>query len=377
VERWARAEGSAFVSVPEIGWHEFGSSLGNGDDDDDCGGKTLTHKEKLEKLAVDRLGFIFSTYHIRAWWYELADLLRKLALVGAVNFVPTAGGTQLLVALAICFTFIVLNCVLSPDVDEIVDRFTLMALFQLYLTLIVGLALKMREEQEEEQEEEFSDNVIGVVLLVLDLLIFVTPVCMLLWLFTAPYVPKIQQVGKQAVDLANGVFLKSLAAWRQRTRQLQETAARRMSHSASMSSSSTLLQIKENPLFAIIERSKLALPGHQTNGDGAAPEGGKADAPRAFELAQFADSPAVKVDENPKLDIYDDSDDEDCGIENLSKTPSRKRRSSLLMSPEGSALDSLACSLGGVENPLFRLTMDSTSAHSQTMHEGTHTNTNK
>ncbi|KAK3272961.1 hypothetical protein CYMTET_18773 [Cymbomonas tetramitiformis] len=293
VERWARTEGSAFVSVPEIRWLEF-SLPENGDDDH--GVKALTYKQKLEKSAVDHLGFIFSTYHIRAWWYELADLLRKLVLVGAVNFVPAAGGAQLLAALAICFTFIVLNCVLSPDVDEVVDRFTLMALFQLYLTLIVGLALKMREE--EEREDELSDDVIGVVLVVLDLLIFVTPLCMLLWLCMAPYVPKIQQVGKQAAKSAHSVFLKKLAAWRQRTRELQRTAPRQLSRTVSISSPSTRMHIKENPLFTVIERAKLEMTGYEAGqefeGDGI--KGSGEGTSYSFGVAaQFADSPTMKA----------------------------------------------------------------------------------
>ena len=47
-----------------------------------------------ERLATSRVGFIFMMYHASTWWYEIADLLRKLILTGLVTFVEKGSSTQ-------------------------------------------------------------------------------------------------------------------------------------------------------------------------------------------------------------------------------------------------------------------------------------------
>ena len=47
-----------------------------------------------EQLAVSRIGFIFMMYHASTWWYEIADLLRKLVLTGLVTFIAKGSSTQ-------------------------------------------------------------------------------------------------------------------------------------------------------------------------------------------------------------------------------------------------------------------------------------------
>ena len=49
-----------------------------------------------EKLAASRVGFIFTMYQANIWWYEIADLLRKLLLTGLITFVEKGSSTQVM-----------------------------------------------------------------------------------------------------------------------------------------------------------------------------------------------------------------------------------------------------------------------------------------
>ncbi len=40
-------------------------------------GDTLRKRELLEHIAVDRLGFIFYSYRVDVWYWEICELLRR------------------------------------------------------------------------------------------------------------------------------------------------------------------------------------------------------------------------------------------------------------------------------------------------------------
>eukprot|EP00959_Pyramimonas_sp_CCMP1952_P079164 1654735-Pyramimonas_sp.AAC.1 len=47
-----------------------------------------------ERTATSDIGFIFVMYHANTWWYEIADLVRKLILTSLITFVEKGSSVQ-------------------------------------------------------------------------------------------------------------------------------------------------------------------------------------------------------------------------------------------------------------------------------------------
>ncbi|KAK3239410.1 hypothetical protein CYMTET_50665 [Cymbomonas tetramitiformis] len=101
-------------------------------------GPVQTRWARLEAQAIMRAGFIFSAYHAEAWWYDIADLLRKLCLACAIVYLGESSITQILVAMAICFAAICANLSLHPDATSVVQIFTTTTHGVLFYTLVLG-----------------------------------------------------------------------------------------------------------------------------------------------------------------------------------------------------------------------------------------------
>lgn len=67
---WAKEhpDGKELCALPKLNW-----SRGNDQDRD-----TLTSFQRTERDILDHSGTIFMAFHINCWWYEIADLGRKL-----------------------------------------------------------------------------------------------------------------------------------------------------------------------------------------------------------------------------------------------------------------------------------------------------------
>eukprot|EP00003_Mantamonas_plastica_P021693 TRINITY_DN3548_c0_g2_i1.p1 TRINITY_DN3548_c0_g2~~TRINITY_DN3548_c0_g2_i1.p1 ORF type:complete len:1215 (-),score=279.89 TRINITY_DN3548_c0_g2_i1:292-3936(-) len=89
-----------------------------------------------------RFGFLYDAYEPQAWYYELTELIRKLALTGALIFIAPGSASQVSVALLICFLAVVLHANLQPFVEDVDDNLQTAALTQLFICLFAGLTLK-------------------------------------------------------------------------------------------------------------------------------------------------------------------------------------------------------------------------------------------
>ncbi|KAK3235001.1 hypothetical protein CYMTET_54777 [Cymbomonas tetramitiformis] len=108
---------------------------------------------KKERHVMMRIGFIFNSYHVDAWWYQIWDLIRKLCLTCALVFLRERSVIQTNVALVICFASFCLNLRLQPDPSFIVQWFTNLTLLLLCYTLVIGNVLVCMEERGNSNEE--------------------------------------------------------------------------------------------------------------------------------------------------------------------------------------------------------------------------------
>eukprot|EP00854_Cymbomonas_tetramitiformis_P002263 gene2263-2981_t len=85
-----------------------------------------------EAQAIMRAGFIIKSYHVDAWWYEIADLLRKLALSSIITFLGAGSATQVLAMALLC---------LENTVDStLMHHLLLWPTLLVYLTFVVCVA---------------------------------------------------------------------------------------------------------------------------------------------------------------------------------------------------------------------------------------------
>ena len=102
------------VAVPPVTW--------NGETGED------------EKNAIEYCGFVFVTYEAQYWWFEIFEMLRKLALSALLIFV---GDANVRVAVGFLISFIGLMVVVStrPFVSPSLDVLMAVALTTQTLTL--------------------------------------------------------------------------------------------------------------------------------------------------------------------------------------------------------------------------------------------------
>lgn len=92
-----------------------------------------------DPLTIVKLGFLYEAYGEAYWYFELVDLLFKLALTSLVIFFPVVA--ELTVGMCIIILYIVAVFVCNPFIGKGNDRLRLLALTELYLLAHIGLIL--------------------------------------------------------------------------------------------------------------------------------------------------------------------------------------------------------------------------------------------
>ncbi|KAK3268388.1 hypothetical protein CYMTET_23108, partial [Cymbomonas tetramitiformis] len=68
-------------------WNTAATAINHSGDQEKCSKMLVCSRwARLEADAIMRAGFIFCPYHVEVWWYDIADLLRKLCLACAIVY---------------------------------------------------------------------------------------------------------------------------------------------------------------------------------------------------------------------------------------------------------------------------------------------------
>jgi hypothetical protein len=143
------------VAVPPITW--------NGESGED------------EKNAIEYCGFVFVTYEAQYWWFEVFEMLRKLALSALLIFV---GDANVRVAVGFLISFIGLLVVGStrPFVSPSLDVLMAVALITQTLTLSYGLMLIVKSQAEADAATRSDMDFLEWVIVILNGAIFAIPI---------------------------------------------------------------------------------------------------------------------------------------------------------------------------------------------------------
>jgi len=94
-----------------------------------------------ERVAIDRLGFLFLTYNPKCWYYELVEMARKLTIAAILVFIYDGSPSQVAVGFVITMVIIVICAALRPFADPVLGALYMYAMGVQMVTLFYGLLI--------------------------------------------------------------------------------------------------------------------------------------------------------------------------------------------------------------------------------------------
>lgn len=116
----------------------------------------FTHRHRLHyPETLVKLGFLYAAYYENSWWFEILDVLYKLALTSLLIFVPI--DLRIPVAISITLTYLVVFLVFRPYIRKGDDRLHGFVLVEILVMLIGGYVYR-----EIGKIDPFMDVVLGI-----------------------------------------------------------------------------------------------------------------------------------------------------------------------------------------------------------------------
>ena len=119
------------------------------------------------KTVLFTLGGLYSQYEPRFWWFELATLMTKMLMTGALVIAAPGSPVQLLLATLVMMGFMLLVLKTSPFVADGEDVMSFVSTLALVLTTQGGLLLIM-DRNAVPEARTFNNDAIGLGLVVLN-----------------------------------------------------------------------------------------------------------------------------------------------------------------------------------------------------------------
>ncbi len=150
---------------------------------------TWDGKSTVEREALQRLGFLFSMYKCKFWYWEAWETFRKLLLSSVLLFVWDGTAGQVCTGFLIATWSLILALNFQPHSRRELQATYSYSLLVEAVTHLSGLMLITSGFQDmvgtDEKNEKF---ILGVVLIILHVASFLIPVIMYIWLYAAPRV---------------------------------------------------------------------------------------------------------------------------------------------------------------------------------------------
>merc|ERR1711871_464519 len=98
-------------------------------------------QERMKRIAP--LSFLWSSYEPKFWWWEVLEMMRKLVLAGFLVIFLEGSMMQLSTAMIVTLVAVGAYCLCTPYDASTDDVAQIFAQFQLFITLLSGMLLKM------------------------------------------------------------------------------------------------------------------------------------------------------------------------------------------------------------------------------------------
>ena len=140
---WART--SEVLALPPLQWRLAGR-LAEEEETPLAAAAPPLQPAPAEKLAEQRIGFLFEAYHVQCWYWEIVELIRKFLLTGVMSLVSPGSAAQVIMGILISFAAVVLYARRRPYAELAVNRLGLYAQVNVFLFTLVALLLKVKAD---------------------------------------------------------------------------------------------------------------------------------------------------------------------------------------------------------------------------------------
>lgn len=139
----------------------------------DQNGKPVPLEEQVKKQHENMdgrgLDFLFRSYTPRAYWFELFETARRLALTGFLVLIMPGSASQLSLAIMVMVLSIALVCRYTPFVDKETGSLNFIAQVQTFLSLYAALLIQSKSTS----KDGWGDNSLSLFLIFVVLSVFV------------------------------------------------------------------------------------------------------------------------------------------------------------------------------------------------------------
>ena len=105
-------------------------------------------------------GSLYESYTTDYYYYEIAEMVRKLMLTGVLVFVQTGSSGQLLFGILICVAHVVFLANCSPYASKFNNQVAETTSLQLLFTMQIGIVYKLDTSIEGATEQEFLAGIL-------------------------------------------------------------------------------------------------------------------------------------------------------------------------------------------------------------------------
>jgi Na+-transporting methylmalonyl-CoA/oxaloacetate decarboxylase gamma subunit len=133
------------------------------------------HSQRHNPILMMKLGQLYRAFESKYWYYEIIDMMRKLALTGGLILVGT-GPTQILLGILVCLLYQALFLHTRPMLNDVDDWLQEFASWHLLIVLLTGLFLEAQVAKSKVSGDSFDDSIAG------GLLVFMTVMTVLIFL---------------------------------------------------------------------------------------------------------------------------------------------------------------------------------------------------
>ena len=107
--------------------------------------------------SLKALSFLYGAYEPKRWWIEVFETLRKLALTGFLVFLAPGTAAQIVMSMLMCLATTRVYSGTKPFIDPFNDKFAEVALWQLFMTMLGALCIKVNLDDESLQDRGYFD----------------------------------------------------------------------------------------------------------------------------------------------------------------------------------------------------------------------------
>jgi len=107
-----------------------------------------------EQEVIDKIGFLFTMYEVKFWYFEAIEMIRKLLMTSVLVFIATGTPAQLAAGIVISFGSLLIYYSMRPFMSDALDSLQLYSICVQLINLFYGILLIIQEEAQDPGMED-------------------------------------------------------------------------------------------------------------------------------------------------------------------------------------------------------------------------------